>query len=45
MAKLFRDKVALSRITVQLIVVVLLIFTFVSAYAFLTRTSGYKLRS
>jgi hypothetical protein len=37
MFKQFRDKVALSGITVLLIGVALLIFTFVSAYGFLTQ--------
>lgn len=38
MFKQFRDKVALSGITVLLVGVVLLIFTFVSAYGFLTQS-------
>ncbi len=38
MFKQFRDKVALSGITVLLIGVALLIFTFVSAYGFLTQS-------
>jgi hypothetical protein len=38
MFKRFRDKVALSGITVLLIGVALLIFTFVSAYGFLTQS-------
>ena len=37
MAKNFRDKVALSGITVLMIGVALLIFTFISAYSFLTK--------
>jgi hypothetical protein len=36
MSKNFRDKIALSGITVLMIGVALLIFTFVSAYGFLT---------
>jgi len=38
MLKNFRDKIALSGITVLMIGVALLIFTFVSAYGFLTRS-------
>jgi len=38
MLKNFRDKIALSGITVLLIGVALLIFTFVSAYGFLTQS-------
>jgi len=38
MLKQFRDKVALSGITVLLIGVALLIFTFISAYGFLTQS-------
>lgn len=38
MFKQFRDKVALSGITVLLVGVALLIFTFVSAYGFLTQS-------
>jgi hypothetical protein len=38
MLKNFRDKVALSGITVLLIGVALLIFTFISAYGFLTQS-------
>ena len=38
MFKQFRDKVALSGITVLLIGIALLIFTFVSAYGFLTQS-------
>lgn len=38
MFKTFRDKIALSAITVLMIGVALLIFTFVSAYAFLTQS-------
>ena len=38
MFKQFRDKVALSGISVLLIGVALLIFTFVSAYEFLTQS-------
>jgi hypothetical protein len=38
MVKQFRDKVALSGITVLLVGVALLIFTFVSAYGFLTQS-------
>ena len=36
MLKNFRDKIALSGITVLMIGITLLIFTFVSAYGFLT---------
>ena len=38
MFKTFRDKIALSAITVLMIGVALLVFTFVSAYAFLTQS-------
>jgi len=38
MFKTFRDKIVLSAITVLMIGVALLIFTFVSAYAFLTQS-------
>ncbi len=38
MLKNFRDKIALSGITVLLIGVILLIFTFISAYGFLTQS-------
>ena len=39
MLKNFRDKIALSGITVLMIGVALLIFTFISAYGFLTQSS------